>query len=137
MILGVVTAVTLLSDRLGGLGELWDRVWNGMKLTVLTNIRGILTPLDLLIKAINATIDGWNRINFLGADVDRITNPVESIDRAIGDAARGTFAPVTTTTNNNQRSRTIINNIMVENLEDEETAQRIANAIELTPDGRD
>ena len=133
-ITGLVVGVTLLSNRFGGLGELWERVWNSMKLTALASIRVILTPLDLMIRAINLAIDGINRLNVFGGGIQRISSPAAAVDSAIADSAQQIFAPVTT--NNNQRSQTNVYNINANLPSQDDYALGLAETIRRSPGAR-
>ena len=75
-IAGIVVGVNWLADQVGGFGNLWATVWDGVVIAAVTAIQAILAPLGILIEALNAVGRGVSLISGGAISVPRIENPV-------------------------------------------------------------
>ena len=81
----IAAGVAFLADRLGGFGNLWASVWDSAVIIVLGAVRAMLTPMGLLIDALNGISGFVGR--FTGIDIPQIANPVNALDEEIASRA--------------------------------------------------
>ena len=61
----VTDTIGTVRDAVGSFGDLWHTVWDGIVVAMLGYVRAILTPIDLLIRGLNA-IPGFEIDNPIG-----------------------------------------------------------------------
>ena len=130
-----VPAILYLSDRLGGFGELWKTVWDGIVVVTLVAVRAALTPLGLFLETLNAIGRGISAISGGSIQVPEIPNPVRAIDAEIGrrvGAIQGRFDQADGAGEERSRGGVQIQTHDVYNFNGIQNPEEIAEAVEET-----
>ena len=79
----IAIKVKSAADSVGGFGNLWANIWDGIVIKTLQASKLILSPLGLVVQVINAIAEGIERISFGRISIPRIENPIDTIDAEI------------------------------------------------------